>query len=408
MRKVKKFPQLQQEQNVIADPSEQLWKDSAPDGAGFEVPTGYKHSAALINFAGWTRLLVVICVLFLCAKFSFDRWDVSAQRRRNPQPQRTSTPRIDYSKFSHATKQHQEACKTCHKVPTANWQKTRDFPDVADYPDHDACVRCHRPQFFKAAQPVICTNCHTKVSPRDDARFAFRNPARSRQFKIEFPHDKHQDVIARLRREPATTGRFQFKQVSLVAFAHTFQTRKDYNNCTICHSTNMRTPAAPREGWIDHFIPTADSFKTAPAAHSACFNCHWKSQEPVKENCAGCHKLASPYFPSNVPTRFSMKFRHEGGGEKQNHLAECTTCHINITKSASLRGLKPDVPITGCAECHNKSGLREDLNKELAAIDKDKDFVCSYCHTSDVGKRDPPAGHYLVADRPPLKRKDLK
>ena len=103
-----------------------------------------------------------------------------------------------------------------------------------------------------------------------------------------------------------------------------------------------------------------------------------------------------------------MKFSHEGGGEKQAHLAECTSCHINITKSASLRGLKPDVPITGCTECHNKSGLREDLSKELIALDKNRDFVCTYCHTSDVGRRDPPAGHYLVADRPPLQRKDIK
>jgi len=44
----------------------------------------------------------------------------------------------------------------------------------------------------------------------------------------------------------------------------------------------------------------------------------------------------------------------------------------------------------------------------LAAIDKNKNFVCSYCHTSDVGKRDAPASHYSVAERPTLKRADLK
>jgi hypothetical protein len=101
-----------------------------------------------------------------------------------------------------------------------------------------------------------------------------------------------------------------------------------------------------------------------------------------------------------------MKFSHEGGGGK--HLAECTTCHINITKSASARGLKPDVPITGCTECHNKEGLRQDLNRELVALDKNRDFVCTYCHTSEVGRRDPKPSHYLVAERPPLTRKDLK
>jgi hypothetical protein len=111
--------------------------------------------------------------------------------------------------------------------------------------------------------------------------------------------------------------------------------------------------------------------------------------------------------PSSVK-RISMRFRHEGGGEKKIHLAECTACHINITKSATLRGLKPDVPITGCTECHNKDGQRQDLNKELGAIDKDKAFVCSYCHTSDIGKLDVPPSHYIVAERPALKRTDLK
>lgn len=103
-----------------------------------------------------------------------------------------------------------------------------------------------------------------------------------------------------------------------------------------------------------------------------------------------------------------MKFRHEGGGERKNHLAECTTCHINITKAAMLRGLKPDVPITACTECHNKQGQRQDLDKDLAQLEKNKDFVCVYCHTSDVGSRDAPASHYVVAERMPIKRKDIK
>ncbi|MGI8837179.1 MAG: cytochrome c3 family protein, partial [Pyrinomonadaceae bacterium] len=125
--------------------------------------------------------------------------NAGAQRRKT---QRTPTPRsrptrIDYSHFSHATRQHQGACNTCHKTPTDNWKKVRDYPDVADFPGHDACVSCHRAQFFKGAKPTICSDCHSKVSPRDDARFPFRNPAGARQFVTEFPHDKHQDVIAK-------------------------------------------------------------------------------------------------------------------------------------------------------------------------------------------------------------------
>jgi len=347
----------------------------------------------------WFVLLILVAV---------SAASLQAQRRRGrpvprPSPQRPAT-RIDYSKFSHATKQHQEACSTCHKAPSSNWVKARGYPDIADYPDHDACVRCHRAQFFKGAQPAICSNCHTKTSPRDGGRFAFRNPLETRQFTIAFPHDKHQDVIASIVNGPRVPRRSQ----RFVAFAHLPQTRVDYNNCTICHGTNTRPFEAPAGGWPDAFAPKIDAFKNVPAVHSACFNCHWRTQPPAKDDCGGCHKLATPYLPGKSPQRISMKFSHEGGGEKQAHLAECTSCHINITKSASLRGLKPDVPITGCTECHNKSGLREDLSKELIALDKNRDFVCTYCHTSDVGRRDPPAGHYLVADRPPLQRKDIK
>ena len=272
----------------------------------------------------------------------------------------------DYSKFSHATQKHQAACNTCHKIPTKN---ATTFPDIKDYPDHDACVSCHRPQFFKGAKPVICSVCHSKTSPRDEARYAFRNPASKLQFTIEFPHDRHQDVIAMLR------------------FSHAQQ---NYYNCTVCHASRTTT------------------FKAAPADHSSCFNCHWKAQQPVATNCNGCHKLATPYVPITDPTRISIKFMHEGGGEKKQHIAECTTCHINITKAASLRGLKPDVPITGCTECHNKEGLRQDLNTELVAIDKNRNFTCVYCHAPNVGSLDPSASHYLIAERPALKRKDIK
>src|SRR5207253_1853858 len=94
--------------------------------------------------------------------------------------------------------------------------------------------------------------------------------------------------------------------------------------------------------WADEYVPKADTFKSAPTSHDSCFNCHWQGQEPTKENCAGCHKLTSPYFMATVPKRTSMKFRHG----REPHPQECTSCHINITKASSLQGLKPDVPIT--------------------------------------------------------------
>jgi len=355
--------------------------------------------------------------------FSFPEWfsdsGIVAGQRRGTRPGARSPsarkPAIDYSRFSHATKEHQSSCKTCHKTPTSNWRKVAEFPDVADFPDHDACVRCHRPQFFKSARPAICSNCHQKTSPRDEARFEFRNANRPRQFAIEFPHDKHQDVIARA--QPAAT-----QTVSLRFLAHAVrpstQTQTSpgsprvqpawgggslrYNNCELCHLANTRPPVAPAAGWPDTFNPAANLFKTSPESHASCFNCHWKNVEPVKDNCAGCHKLTSPYVPDGVPVRKSMKFTHA----REQHVKECTACHINITKAASLKGLKPDVPITTCTECHNKEGLRLDVSGELAALDKGRDFACVYCHTSAVGRRNPPSSHYLISGRPPLKLRE--
>lgn len=257
----------------------------------------------------------------------------------------------DYSKFSHSTEKHQRACNTCHKP----------YADADDYPDHDACVSCHRRQFFRGARPQICSVCHSKTSPRDDDRFAFRKPDSPLQFTIDFPHNTHQDLI------------------------------QSNNNCTLCHATRTAT------------------FKAVPNDHSSCFSCHWKSQEPVAANCNGCHKRATtPYTPLDSPKRISAKFIHDGGGEKKDHVAECTTCHIHITKDTKLRGLKPDVPITACTGCHNKVGLREDLNKELLALDKNRAFACVYCHAPNIGTQDAPASHYLIAERVPLKRKDIK
>jgi hypothetical protein len=361
---------------------------------------------------------LLICGSILVLALSLIAYGSQRQRRRPAPPTQrtTSSSQIDYSRFSHSTKKHQAECNSCHKVPTDNWKKVRDFPDVADYPGHSACVSCHRPQFFKGAKPPICSVCHSRVSPRDDVRFSFRNPASQSEFGIEFPHNKHQDVIAGvLRRLRPSKGEGQslFKHASFKASPD--EKSKRYNKCEICHGPLTTPLVAPPTGWVDSFVPGADFFKSVPTSHAACFNCHWSSQQPVNGNCAGCHISTGavavraalqdqPPFAPDKKGRWSQKFRHA----REQHIAECTTCHINITKASTLRGLKPDVPITSCTECHNKDGLRLDVSKELEALDKNREFVCSYCHTSDVGRRDPPASHYLIAGREAIKRKDIK
>jgi Outer membrane cytochrome MtrC/MtrF-like, domains II/IV len=343
-------------------------------------------------------ILFIVSLVYLPA--------LTLAQRKNPrrQPRPATRTSVDYSRFSHATEKHKGACSTCHKLPTRNWQKAGDIPDVADYPEHEACVGCHRQQFFKGARPPICAICHSKVSPRDDARFSFRNPASMRQFSIEFPHDRHQDVIARVRPAVESWKRVEFLTASFLRTQARDEKTKTYNNCVICHAGGAGNPIAPAGGWIDSFAPDGATFKAVPASHASCFNCHWSSQAPVSNDCRGCHKPATRYRAIASPTRISMKFRH---GREQ-HVAECTACHINITKASSLLGLKPDVPITQCTECHNKDGLRLDVSKELQAVDKNAAFVCVYCHTSDIGRRDAPASHYLIAEREPIKRSGIR
>src|SRR5882672_1902343 len=108
--------------------------------------------------------LAALVLLVYPQQFSLSGRAIGQKRPTRPAtPAPTSAGAKDYSRFSHYTKEHTGECKTCHKLPTANWKSVRDFPDVADFPGHDACVLCHRAQFFKGAQPVICGACHTKT-----------------------------------------------------------------------------------------------------------------------------------------------------------------------------------------------------------------------------------------------------
>lgn len=98
---------------------------------------------------------------------------------------------VSYSKFTHDVPGHgggtKDSCASCHRVAS------QAQPDVKDYPNHDSCLKCHRQQFFAGARPMICSVCHTIVSPRSDARFDFPKTAASSpsQFADIFPHRKH-------------------------------------------------------------------------------------------------------------------------------------------------------------------------------------------------------------------------
>ena len=354
--------------------------------------------------------LLVFLILYICT-IAF----ASGQTRRRPRTTRpqtqTQAPRgsaAKYSAFLHSSDKHKSlACNACHKIPTA-WNANRDFPDVADFPDHDACVRCHRQQLFTrqvmvGTGPTICTICHLRSAPREEARFAFGEPNNSgqpmkpkqeSQFTIEFPHDQHQNAIARNewhRSQSMTIAHHRLKSVPLD------DRKPDYNNCSICHQTNRLLPIAPLPASPDPAL--LYPFKSMPRSHDACFNCHWREQKPVRDDCGGCHKLAAAAFtPLNLPKRISAKFAHEGG--KGEHVMECTTCHINITRAGTMRGLTPDVPIAACTNCHKdskKTTYPKAVTIEEEFAQNKKTGECTYCHTPDVGKKKPPPSHDAAA-----------
>jgi hypothetical protein len=348
-------------------------------------------------------VIIVVLVVFALVGCILPRFVRTSNAVSHPQSRKKQTKRgttrrrstnrppagLDYSTFSHRSDKHRSlACGKCHLAPTVNWQTASGFPDVSDFPTHSACSGCHRSQFFKGARPDICSICHTKVSPRGKERFAFEKPTQPSQFGIVFPHDRHQDVIALDRSEirgDAAHARFLTRFI--------LDNPQLYNNCTICHVTEKGTPM-PSGGFQDAFQPPAGTFKTAPTGHDSCFSCHWKNQAPTQRDCAGCHSLSTTDRPNLfAPIRISFKFTHS----REQHEGECTVCHINITREKSVVGLKPDVPITSCADasCHGAS-LKPDkvtIETELEKRKPDPGFVCSKCHTSDKGKLAMPSSH---------------
>ena len=392
------------------------------------VIASYKHPVP----TALRRLIALLRVFAVTASLStgfFLVLHIVAAQTRHPKraTRTTSTTQVAprgsaarYSAFLHSSEKHKSlACNECHKLPT-DWTAKRDFPDAADFPDHEACVRCHRQQFFTrqafaGTGPTICTVCHVRAAPREDARFAFGKPNSAkqaakpkdeRQFTIEFPHDKHQNVIAQLRSSSSDKNKNALADARAtapspsvrfigVAFTATQDKAKaDYNNCTICHQPNNSREAIslipPRAG-----DPSPNRyFKTLPHSHDACFNCHWKNLKPASDDCGGCHKPVASFAAIDSPKRTSAMFSHEGG--KENHVQECTTCHINITRASTLKGLTPDVPITACATCHKDN--KKITYPKITTIEDEfgqfkKTSSCAYCHTPDIGNKKPPASH---------------
>ncbi len=369
--------------------------------------------------------------------------------RRSPR-----RPAIDYSNFSHSSAKHlSRDCAACHRI------ESFERPDINDYPDHPSCVECHRPQFFRGARPVICSNCHTVVAPRGEARHEFPREGRPAEFADVFPHSNHVKA----------TSLIQFKRI-LGDKATTTAT------CQYCHKVDtrdFRQQPAPRPA---DFAPEPGTFMTTPTSHATCFQCHWRDdvdgreQAPLASNCAGCHRnqavalkplpaaavaATTPRPTSNSrantnsrpaavaavprivpasasrllsaqsrswPPRVSPKFAHEIEPHKKRTNDEgkevpitCLQCHASARKATTLeifRLRENRVQLLTCAStaCHTAvSGtaqLRLSVFRELRERGKDAKFDCALCHSPPVSTAaEVPCGHYAAVYASAVKEK---
>jgi len=412
------------------------------------------------NSTNQTRLLVIgaFCLLLaVLLPVSFPLSSTAAlvsepqtgSQRRRPPPSRTpQPPRINYSQFSHTTHVEKQklGCDSCHKFPTKNWKDLRKgdaaFPDVGDFPDHAACLNCHRQQFFARERPapVICGNCHIAVTPRDTARWLFpslgdltdpklkRRDAPS-EFGVGFPHDKHLEVV----------GFNQFRRDRQAVFTNVSFREKPEDtpkSCAICHQTYQPQGTSSEEYLTrapknlgDGFWLKKGTFKTILTSHTTCFTCHNADSgiPPDSKDCNSCHKLlsaepkASVDFDPKLPGVMGITdrralagwsrrissgtFRHEGGAHPD---VSCVDCH-NVSAMNTLSPKSTKVPVRSCGGtegCHVTATTDEGgaLNFEMDEKKKDPKFVCTKCHIV-FGRQSVPDHHLRSVPTPPPAKK---
>jgi hypothetical protein len=202
--------------------------------------------------------------------------------RRARRAARPARPRVDYSRFNHSRAEHrQKSCDSCHivwAIEEKTQEMTSDSLDIKDYPEHESCLDCHRQQFFRGARPVICSNCHSVVSPSSDKRFEFPKKNDRSEFDNVFPHASH----------VKSTMLAQFKRIS-------GPSANLQSSCNYCHKPNTTAFKPAKGAPADAFAPPAGTFMTTPSSHVTCFQCHFqkgvenRETPPFATECAKCH-----------------------------------------------------------------------------------------------------------------------
>lgn len=401
-----------------------------------------QSSLRLSSISVATFVVIVSLQLILCSVLLIVE---AAPQRRSARPKAPSTKistqkaKVDYTRFSHLTEKHRLECKTCHTFPSKNWKEVRKgddaFPDVTEFPEHQACLNCHRTQFFARERPApaICSNCHVAISPRTTTRFPFpslgepflatkKGQAFVSDFKVAFPHDKHVDVVGELRIPGSEKAGFSFLQVTFGASGRRNLQNAAQKSCPICHETyqpqgkssDEYVTKPPKNLPEDAFWLKKGSFKTTPTTHSACSTCHNDEAgiAPAPADCAACHKVPPPSvqplrdFEPNLAIKMGItdwrllrqwsrrsagRYRHEFDTHSE---LSCTDCHnppvMNTLDERTL------VSVKSCggsgSGCHVEANTDGILNYEIEQRKTNPNYQCVKCHII-VGRNPVPADH---------------
>lgn len=350
-------------------------------------------------------------------------------------------PRIDYTKFSHRTLQHQRECSSCHRFPSANWKEVRKgkdaFADITEYPEHSSCLGCHNQQFFARERPAprICSVCHVAVTPRYTERHPFPNPPEIfnsskrgpdfvSEFRIQFTHSTHIELVGRNNTPNGWNESFKYQRAS---FTQDKPSEDVDKSCAFCHQTYQPqgkaseeyVSARPKTLPENVFWLRKGTFKTTPK-HATCFTCHASEGDvkPTSNECAACHKLQQPPQPVHVDFEpklvvamavtdgnilSSWRRRHSSGTfrhENEMHQDQsCTACHkVSVMNTLDAATLK--VPIAACDTCHiGESADEGALNFEIEKRNAEPTFQCAKCHIA-FGNAPIPESHLKALPKP--------
>ena len=245
------------------------------------------------------------------------------------------SPGIDYSRFIHTSQRHASlTCTACHS--------RTDNSATPKFPGHDACTKCHLPQFVTPNIPM-CVICHSDVKSAAAPLKAF--PVRfNENFNVKFDHVQHMSGPAR----PAEGcqschGRISARSAALAIPAGI----SAHNGCYSCHTPASKSAAGRELGscGVCHDEKPYSRTTTNARAYRYAFS-HAQHGRRERLDCADCHRLTAGAPQSRQVSSPAPAEHFPAGG------MNCSTCHNG------KRSFGGDLAFKDCARCHRGASFR--------------------------------------------------